>query len=215
MKAIYVVLISLFISAQIYSQSDSSKSCYALTFGISDSFTLTNLDADIAVKKVLDNSDQIRLLFSPRIFNTASTEDKYFTENDYTSEKTTYSIGLGADYLWNLAKEDDFQMFGGSGVLFSFGNSLTETKYLYDDTHFIYESWAPVYGVGLRGSLGVEWKVSKRIGIHCEYLMTVLYNYQKTEEKKTYDGISNPVETEIYERVTLGSRVLFGLSVYL
>jgi hypothetical protein len=216
MKAIYVVLISLFISAQIYSQSDSSKSCYALSFGISNNFTLTNLDADIAVKKVLDNSDQIRLLFSPRVLSTAATYDKNYDNDDYIYERTSYSVGIGADYLWNLVKEDDFQMFGGSGVIFSLGNNLVnETNVHIDTLNTIYESWSPVYGVGLRGSLGVEWKVSKRIGIHCEYLMTVLYNYQKLEEKETNYGMSNPVETETYERVILGSRVLFGLSVYL
>ncbi len=99
MKAIYVVLISLFISAQIYSQSDSSKSCYALSFGISDSFTLTNLDADIAVKKVLDNSDQIRLLFSPRVLSTSTTYDENYNNNDRIYEKTSYSVSIGADYL--------------------------------------------------------------------------------------------------------------------
>lgn len=75
MKTIYGILISLFLSTYIYSQSDSLKSHYAISFGISNNFTLSNFDSDIAFKKILNNLDQIRFFISPRISISNSKND--------------------------------------------------------------------------------------------------------------------------------------------
>lgn len=118
--------------------------------------------------------------------------------------------------MWELLKNEDFQMFGGSGVLFSYSNTIEKRMTTYGDSvKDISETTRPSFGFGLRGILGVEWKVSKRIGIHSEYLLTLFYNYSKAEKEVSYNGISNEKLIQTMDRIYLSSKVLFGVSIYL
>ncbi len=67
MKSLLVVLIILVTYSPSFSQDSSFVPKYALSFGIKNNFTLTSFDMDIAVKKIFDNSDQLRFFISPGI----------------------------------------------------------------------------------------------------------------------------------------------------
>jgi len=216
MKTIYFILISLFVSTLIYSQSDSLKSRYALSFGISNNFTLNNFDSDIALKKVLDNLDEIRIFISPRISISNFENDYEYNEENSKNNSSSYSLGIGSDYLWGILKKEDIQMFGGSGILFSYGHNNEKRTTTYGDSvKNITETTRPSFGVGLRGILGVEWKVSKRIGIHSEYLLALLYSYSEAENEVSNNGIINQKVTQTIDGISLSTRVLFGISIYL
>ena len=216
MKSFFVIVMSLIMCSSIYSQEDSTHPNYALSFGIANNFRLDKFNMDIAVKKIIDNNHQLRLFLSPRI--STNNADNEISGSNQTSESklSNYSIGIGADYLWTLIKNGDVSMFGGTGLVFTYGKNnrkMTSTK-INGDKSFS-ESNAPFTNIGIRGTLGVEWKVSKKIGIHSEYLLTGSYNWNKTETHSSFNGINNPTITSTSSGISLGTGVLFGVSIYL
>ncbi len=209
MKLLYVILLCSFICSASYSQQDSSNSKYALSFGIKDILRLTNFDMDIAVKKIIDSSHQLRLFLSPNITRNKSEDNR--TENI----SQNYSIGIGSDYLCTLMKEEDISMYGGSGLNFRYRYSSTKTTSKNENDVIIHETINPTTLIGIRGILGVEWKVSNRIGIHSEYLLEGSYSWGEVKTNTSVNNINDPtVETKV-NIISLGSRVLFGVSIYL
>lgn len=222
MKLFYIILMSLIISSTIFSQENSKKTNnYALSFGIAGNFRLGAFNGDIAVKKIIDNTHQLRLFLSPRIFTkndeTNSSNNNITVTND--NETRNYSIGVGADYLWTLITNEDITMFGGTGLVFTYGNNnfkvTSQSKFNANDNNkFINETNNPFTNIGIRGTLGVEWKVTDKIGIHSEYLFTGSYNWSKSEIKSSRNVIDNPTKTRTSSGISLGSGVLFGISIY-
>jgi len=218
MKSLYVVLISLIMCSLMFAQ-DSTKHNWALSFGIADNFRLTNFNMDIAVKKIIDDEHQLRLFLSPRIYT--RDEDQSSTNSNQTSnfDHVEYSLGVGADYLWILTKNNDFNLFGGTGLVLTYGNLNDKSTSEYDNGNGIDESISetntPSISAGMRGILGVEWKVSEKIGIHSEYLLKGIYTWYKIERKSSLNGIDNPNQTSKISSISLGSSVLFGISIYL
>ncbi len=216
MKCIYVVLISLVLSIQYYSQTDSSKSNYALSFGISNNFTLSNFNMDIAAKKVLDNTNQIRLFLSPRLSLYNSEEERRENTEMTENESTRYSIGIGVDYIWLLSSIDNFNMYSGTGLVAHYGIDKSEKRLTYSDGNKgLEERSKPYTNLGIRGIIGVEWKVSQRIGIHSEYLLTLSHTWRSSESDFSYNGVNNTHLTSTTSSILLVSQVLFGVSVYL
>ncbi len=179
MKSLLVVLIILTICSPSFSQDSSFIPKYALSFGIKDNFTLSSFNMDIAVKKIFDNSDQLRLFISPRI--STLTQDVTIEGEERTRklENQSYTIGVGADYLWTITNHNDISLFGGTGLIVSYQrgyskNSISDS----DTTNNTTETINPTINSGIRGILGVEWKVSRKIGIHCEYLVTGNYFWE-------------------------------------
>jgi hypothetical protein len=217
MKTLTAIILSVVLVTTVYSQESKTRD-YALSFGIGNNFTLTNFNMDIAVKEILKDGDQIRLFLSPRV-NTHSQETS--TSNISTtseSDNNSYTLGLGADYLFKILSKDDFDMYGGGGLYSAFGNdgdSKNINKYP-NGNSTTSEVTAPTWGVGIRGVLGVEWRASDRVGIHCEYLALATYYWKKVENKQSSTGTINPVtSTTKISTFNLGSRVVFGLSIYL
>lgn len=90
--------------------------------------------------------DQIRFFISPRISISNSKNDYDYNENN----NALYYLGIGSDYLWELLKNEDFQMFGGSGVLFSYSNTIEKRMTTYGDSvKDISETTRPSFGFGL------------------------------------------------------------------
>jgi len=215
MKSFFVILLSIIMCSIIYSQEDSANSNYALSFGIADNFRLDRFNMDIAVKKIIDDTHQLRLFLSPRV-STRDDEEK-MSENNQTRkiELLSYSLGIGADYLWLLIASEDINMFGGTGLVLTYGNRNEKQTANIDSNRSINETDSPFTNIGIRGTLGVEWKVTDRIGIHSEYLLTGSYNWNKSETKSSINDIDNPTRTITSSGISLGSAVLFGISIYL
>lgn len=226
MKSFYIILMSLIISSTIFPQENSKKqNNYALSFGIAGNFTLDKFNGEIAVKKIIDDTHQLRLFLSPRIFTKNDEMNSFNSNNNITvtqdNEIRNYSIGVGADYLWTLITSEDINMFGGTGLVFTYGNNnfkvtskSKSTSNVNDNNKFINETNNPFTNIGIRGTLGVEWKVTDKIGIHSEYLFTGSYNWSKSEIKSSRNDIDNPTKTRTASGISLGSGVLFGISIY-
>lgn len=214
MKTIYALLFTVLFTLPLYSQGNNSKPGYALSFGIADNFKLDNFAFDLAVKKILDDKSQLRFFLSPRVTVNNSEET---AQNNIKNEQnvSNYSIGIGADYIWIITNNDDINFFGGGGIIFSAGNEKNE-KTLTDSAgrKNVIETKIPKWGAGLRGTLGVEWRVSDKIGLHSEYLFTALYSWDKFETSASLNGVNSPIVTKESSRFSLGSQVLFGVSIY-
>src|SRR5690606_12955819 len=109
--------------------------------------------------------------------------------------------------------KDDVNMFGGTGLVFTYGNRNEEYNAVDENGNKEFgERNIPILNFGIRGTLGVEWKVSNNIGIHSEYLLTGLYEWEKLEVNSFPN---NNTGTRISKRITLNAGVLFGVSIYL
>ena len=216
MKSLLLSVIFIITCTSIYSQADSTESRYALSFGILSDFRLSNFDMDIAGKKIIDETHQLRLFLSPKI--STSSEDNEISESTQSAERNfiRFSLGVGADYIWKLLKNDDFNFYGGTGLEFTYGYSHDKSTNISDigEKNFA-ERKAPFWFTGVRGVLGVEWMVSKKIGIHSEYLLVGLYNWNKSETKSTMNGTSTQTVTSKMSGINLNTQVLFGVSIYL
>ncbi|MFA6599324.1 MAG: hypothetical protein WCS69_16505 [Ignavibacteriaceae bacterium] len=214
MKTFMVILIGFIGVSAIYSQEKPESPKYALSFGIAGNFTLDKFNGSIAVKKILDDTHQIRLYLSPSIGSSKDETDNEAIIKKGTHEVLSLSLGVGADYLWTLLKDDDINMFGGTGLSFTYGyyKDKTVTPNSSGDEN-ISEMRSPSTNLGIRGILGVEWRVSKKIGIHSEYLLSGFYGWEKTELRS--NSLVNPDRTALENRLSLYSGVLFGVSIYL
>ncbi|MCJ7650294.1 MAG: hypothetical protein MUP85_16920 [Candidatus Lokiarchaeota archaeon] len=213
MKSVYFLFLSLTMCTFMYSQEDLKNPNYALSFGIADNFRLNKFDMDIAVKKIMDNDNQVRLFLSPRIWSINSDTE---VEGNKTSEESfDYSIGVGADYLWILLTNEDINVYGGTGLMFAYSNYDHESTFIAENgDKSIDETTNPMTEIGIRGILGVEWKVSKKIGIHSEYILTGYYTWDKRESKSSFNGINEPTYTTTRSSIFLNTEVLFGVSIY-
>ena len=213
-KALLAIAISLVFYSFSFAQVDSTQSNYALSFGIGNNFTLSNFNMDIAVKKIIDNKHQLRLFVSPRI----STNDTKNSGGRLSSENKSqsYSLGIGADYLWILLNKHSINMYGGTGLILAYGHNYIKQGTAVDNTsNGSTVTNQPNIMVGLRGTLGVQWMVNQSIGIHCEYLLTGSYNWSRSEKKEYISNTVLVTNTSKSSSINLSTIVLFGVSIYL
>lgn len=215
MKSLLIALLIINIYSSSFTQDSSYVPKYALSFGIDDNFTLKSFNMDIAVKNIFDNSNQLRLFLSPRIstLNQDATTDG--TGQSQEIETSNYSLGIGADYLWTIIIHNDINLFSGTGLIVSYGKMYNKNyTSMTDSTNNTTETSTISISTGLRGILGAEWKVSEKIGIHCEYLITGSYFWDKSDFKILRNQVQDIYSKRTGSGITLGSNVLFGLSIY-
>ena len=215
MKTFMVILMGFIGVSTMYSQDKPASSKYALSFGMADNFRLDKFNGSIAVKKIIDDEHQLRLFLIPSFSTTAEQKSEQGNSDKNTHEYFNFSLGIGTDYLWTLMNNGDVNMFGGSGVSFTYGYYQDKSilKNSSGDEYMSLQK-APFTEMGIRSVLGVEWRVNTKIGIHSEYLMSGLYSWQKSETGLT-GGIFRPTQTKTTNKFTITSSVLFGVSIYL
>jgi len=219
MRSFVVIIVGLILCSSIYAQEKQVSPTYALSFGIADNFRLDKFIMDIGITKILDDSHQVRLYVSPRISTTNTDGERgvlFGPDQKNSNENRTYSFGVGADYLWVLMKNDDINLYGGAGLVLNYGlDKRTSTSIYTPGTKQESEDKNSSRSGGLRGVLGAEWMVSNKISIHSEYVVAGSYNWQYIESKFWNDGLEYPTAKTTITGVTLGSGVLFGVSIYL
>jgi len=215
-KTFMVILMGFIGVSAMYSQEKPASPKYALSFGIAGNFTLDKFNGSIAVKKILDDEHQLRLFVSPRVTTNNAENESGGLYKKSTDELHSYAFGGGADYLCMLMKDDDINMYGGAGLVINYGiEKYTGTSLYSTGLKYVKEDKISSRSGGLRGVLGVEWMVSKKIGIHSEYLLSGSYNWQYRESKTWTDGLENPLSKNTTTGVSVISSVLFGVSIYL
>ncbi len=212
MRLLKIFVLSTLISTFAFAQDNLPNNGYALSFGISQNFTLSDYDGFIAFKKIFNSGNQLRFLLRPDYtYKSNSIEDN---QNIYDKSETTsngFVLSLGTDYLWRLLQNNNVQMYGGGGFLLGYNNSKTEQTTTYSDSTLTSTSKINFWTFGIRGILGAEWLVTKNIGLHAEYIFNVKYNNKKTDTIQD----NNPTASRKDDEFSLGQSVFFGISFYL
>ncbi len=212
MRLLKIFVLSTLISTFAFAQDNLPNNGYALSFGISQNFTLSDFDGFIAFKKIFNSGNQLRFLLRPQYtYKNNSIEDN---QNIYDKSETTsnrFVLSLGADYLWRVLQNNNVQMYGGGGFLVGYNNSKTEQTTTYSDSTLTSTSKINFWTFGIRGILGAEWLVTKNIGLHAEYIFNVKYNNKKTDIIQD----NNPTASRKDDEFSLGQSVFFGISFYL
>ncbi|MFA6981018.1 MAG: hypothetical protein WC209_16965 [Ignavibacteriaceae bacterium] len=219
MKTFMVILMGFIGVSAMYSQDKPASPKYALSFGIADNFRLDKFIMDIGITKILDDEHQLRVFISPRIYTNNSNQENVMGNIAKGIDEATHnSFGIGTDFLWILINEDDLRMYGGPGLVYTIGleDSKSTSEYANGDK-YVREDRIPFYNIGVKGNLGVEWMVSKRISLHSEYVLTGLYGKQKRDSNVWVNGVKD--QASDHRRTTtsfsLATGVLFGVSIYL
>ena len=218
MKSILVTVVCLTICTTLYPQSKTSNPKYALSFGITDNFSLDKFNMDIAVKKIFDEDHQLRVFLSPRFIRNENEIESQngFGINDSEDVLTEYSLGIGVDYLWILKTSENINLFSGTGLSYSFGQHEEKST---TGNEYSEEMNTSSTDLGVRGTLGVEWKITEKIGIHSEYLFTTSYYWDKSETKYPFwlneYEFSLSTTTSKQSKLHISTIVLFGISIYI
>ncbi len=131
-KKLLLLLVALFSLTLVLAQEKScEKQNYAISFGIKDNFTLKNFIMEIAVKKIINEKSQLRLFLSPEFKN--ENIDKSISDTSLTVDlnEKRIDLGIGLDYLWILAENNDIDFYGGSGLIVTY----TERKDEYTSSY--------------------------------------------------------------------------------
>ncbi|MBV6513734.1 MAG: hypothetical protein FMNOHCHN_03269 [Ignavibacteriaceae bacterium] len=216
MKSLFLFYALLLFAGSGFPQDSVFTPKYAISFGIGQNFTLTKFNGEIAVKKIMSNSDQIRILFQP--FYDSYTNDLLPEQLNYSTqivENNRIEAGLGTDYLWRVSYYRDIFVYAGPGISISYRNAF-EKRRSHTGSGVYQTSETEQYrtGIELRGTISAEWKVSEMIGIHCEYRLGFSHSSDKIINRTLLTGNPDSSNEQRIKRLGLASVAVFGLSVY-
>lgn len=215
MKSRLVVLVLFLFTCSALPQDSVFTPKYALSFGIGQNFTLTKFNGEIAVKTILSNSDQIRILLQPVYDATTSDYPELTNYSFQTLENSQFSLGLGADYLWLISSNRDISISAGPGLSILYHSAFEKRRnYAGEGAYQITETKQYRTGIELRGTFLAEWKVSEMIGIHSEYRLGFSYGNDKILSRYVVTGFSDSSSEIKTNHLAITSIVVFGLSVY-
>lgn len=215
MRTILLLILSFNFFTQVYSQNIPLDHNYALVFGISNNFTIEKFNLNIAGKLIIDETKELRLLFSPSV-NTSSNESTSGLTGDVIKvvDSWSHSFKIALDHIWTLKTSGDFALFSGVGLAVSLYNQTVETTDEPNGKNWLEENETNSIGGGIRGTIGSEWHVNDNIGIHGEYILSGMYFKQETGTKLSREGRITPAGSTISKGFELDSEVLFGVSIY-
>ena len=89
--------------------------------------------------------------------------------------------------------------------------------YAYDEGWAFYRTTTARFGVGLQGSVGVQWAATDWLALHAEYGVLCGYDHRVTRSERVYTGEDGYYEKQVVDTgsVSIEPRyVRFGLSAY-
>ena len=248
-----LVMLSVFLvcSSRAYageSIADSSSSHpnslvsgkWALEFGVSSNFTLTDFQgAVLSVKRQVDSHEAIELAIGGSLNSQSGTSqytymfaDTVDAHNSGSNGNNSQGISLGVRYLYYPNPGEKINLYFGGGPVVSYSHSDNRQQtYLLPVPPAISaptvtnSTGQTTWSFGGSALAGVEWFMTKYMSLHAQYGLTILYaEYQSTQlsansSSVTSSGTVLPSQMSSNDGKTHGwqinaSSVLFGLSVY-
>lgn len=223
----FLLVVFMLVSVVILSAQDkpaNNCSCWALQFAINQNFTLNTFQGSlISLKKNLGESYAIRFGISP-FYNSGSRDQDRVISNangdstiSTTKDASQFEGGLELQFIWIFKPKNNLNFYTGVGPSLLYDKEKATMK---DKKSTIEMGNVDIksFGVGLSGLAGVEWRVSKAIGVHAEYRCHFVYQTIDEKQKGTvYDWDYNPPKSQTTKTSSLffsGDGVRFGLSVY-
>jgi hypothetical protein len=225
--SILISVLFLTFSFNSFAQTDSTQidlsGKWALQFGISENFTLTNFQGGtISAKYHFNNNSALR--FGVTLSQSNSDDENSITQiypdttyiNSEASSYSNYQIRFSLQYIKYSKPINSIAMFYGGGV-----NYFTQPQERERLTEYI----EPVesdyvdnsnHGFGVSILIGVEWFVRSNMGITAEY--GAGYQYSVSESiNGIYDitrDIKRNSKTTRTRYAFVPSSVKFGVSIY-
>jgi len=208
MGIVIALLLSL-LYAQAYTQDNTKDQperrnsliggSWSMQFKFMQDFTLTDFEgALISAKRHFTDKSALRF----------GLDLGFYFENIHEStdrDKNWFDMSFTALYVYYTSPNAPINFYLGFGPKISYGR----TKTVYDDddaTYDYYRNWA----IGVVGVWGVEWFVTKRISLICEYGAGLLYNSAINEKQRS--GGNSAIKTHRFQ--LFSDSVDFGVSVY-
>ena len=209
-----------------HSTGNKSHSLYdgsrALQFRIASDFVLDDFQgAALSVKKHISDKSAIRLglnlfldLSTRNSDNRIYSGDTTITIND--TEISEQRIMLELQYVRYVSTDRKIKFFWGTGPTVRLHREVAETDY----SNSYYNISRPLkdedksWGLGGSGILGVEWFPIYYISFHTEYMLTILYEWQKIRNDEVTGANYYSISTEEKGIEIYASDVRFGLSLY-
>lgn len=215
MKSLFLFCALLLFAGSGLPQDSVYTPKYAISFGIGQNFTLTKFNGEIAFKKIMSNSDQVRILFQPFYDSYTNDLPEQLNYSTQTLENNRFEVGLGTDYLWQVSYYRDISVFAGPGVSIFYRYAFEKRKNnAVSGSSQTYETEQHRTGIELRGTISAEWKVSEMIGIHCEYRLGFSQSSDKIINRTLLTGNPDSSYEQGIKRFGIASIAIFGLSVY-
>jgi hypothetical protein len=197
---------------------------WAMQFGISDNFTLTNFNGgSISLKCHITDRSAIRLGVAASADASDSDSRQTYLPADTLWRKTgrsdsRQSISLLADYVSYPLSTRRMNLFLGVGPTVSFQRARTDDdRYVaVRDTTTVSETDYDVWSVGAVGSCGVEWFATPDISLHAEYRASLVYrSMDDIRASPSYSDLTSIRDDRSSSGVSLSlASVKFGLSAY-
>ncbi|UCE66034.1 MAG: hypothetical protein JSU85_14465 [Candidatus Zixiibacteriota bacterium] len=198
------------------------KGAKALQFRITNNFVLTDFQGvALSGKKHISKNSAIRL--GANLYTEFSTEDedRRIFSSDTTiassdAENSAQMLILEMQYIRYASIERRIKLFWGAGPSLRFNREIIETDY-YDGFNNISrrlrdenKSW----GTGATGVIGVEWFATSDISFHTEYILSIMYEWQKIRDDDASGTNFVSISSEETGIQVYASNVRFGLSLY-
>ncbi len=236
LKPVFVTaaLFFTFISAQEKPDSTHSLKAgsWALQFGISNNFTLSNFNGStFSGKYHLTDQSAIRLSITANgqngeVENIESARNKNNkVEGSYPIDN--YNVSIKPVYIFYPSNSNNFNFYFGAGPLFNLSSYKSGNSYAGFNADTLYSknnsrNKRDGFEIGFTGLAGVEYFVTSYFSIHAEYSASLTYQIQKQEYAEETIYMYEKNNPRVYYsnnksklwKFYPGS-VLFGLSVYL
>jgi hypothetical protein len=187
-------------------RQEPQRGSWAVQFRVTDNFTLSSFEGSVlALKRHLTPSHSIRasLGLSLQGQTSEAIRDTLLSSR----ENDVHSVSFNLDYLWYARPQSTLSLFLGGGPLFQYNTATSD-----------YEFPTPSPSVkrtdrafGVRAVVGVEWFVTRQIGLHSEYGVEAVRN---TDETTNRGPSSPPYTTKVTTWSVQGRSAYLGASVY-
>jgi hypothetical protein len=197
------------------------KGSKALQFRITNDFVLTDFQGvALSGKKHISKNSAIRLGANLNVeFSTAEDGTNFPGDTTVTlsdADNSTQKLILEMQYIRYASIDRRMKLFWGAGPSLQFYRDITETDYhdIVNDISRKLRDENKSWGAGVSGVIGVEWFATSDISFHTEYILSIMYEWQKIRENRVSGTNINSTLFEEKEVRLYASNVRFGLSLY-
>jgi hypothetical protein len=188
------------------SRQETQRDPWAVQFRVTENFTLGSFEGSVlALKRHLTPHHSIRasLGLSLRGQTSEATRDTLLSSR----ENDAHAVNINMEYLWYARPQSTISLFLGGGPLFQYARSSSSTAFPSPSPSITRTDKA----FGIRAVVGVEWFVTRQIGLHSEYGVETVRN---TQEQTNRSPFSPPYTTKVTSWSVEGRSAYLGASVY-
>jgi hypothetical protein len=195
----------------------------AIQFRVGSDFTLSQFDgATFAYQRFVSGDVAWRVSLGLDLQQDTGDESEEFTgENSYdvSGDVSEWDHAISLSSEWLAYRGEGVSVFFGGGPRASYNSRQYEGWYFYPEYGRLYRRSNHSFGVGLQGTVGIQWTATEWMALHAEYNMRCMYlRVVEEEEEERIEELEETeryVETRTLDRFQLDSRgVRFGLSAY-